>query len=69
MGWRVLDMNPQLVELAQQLYREYRSVCFWHCKPDLIITEELVAFVAKGLRENGGRKAFLAASALRKRPE
>ena len=62
-------MNPQLVELAQQLYREYRSVCFWHCIPDLIITEELVPFVAKGLREHGGRKGFLAASALRKKSE
>ena len=59
----------QRIELAQTLYREYRAVCFWHCKPDLVITEELIPFVVKGLRENGGRKGFLAASALRQTPE
>ena len=62
-------MNTQQIELAQQLYREYRGTCFWHCKPDLIITEELIPFVVRGLRENGGRKGFIAASALRQRPE
>ena len=52
------------VELAQRLYREYRTACFWHCKPDLVITESLIPFVIKGLRDNGGRKAFLASAAL-----
>jgi hypothetical protein len=61
-------MNAQQkVELAQQLYREYRATCFWSCQPDLVITEDLITFVAEGLRENGGRKGFLAASPLRQR--
>ena len=52
------------VEIAQRLYREYRTTCFWHCKPDLVITESLIPFVVKGLRNNGGRTAFMASAAL-----
>jgi hypothetical protein len=52
------------LELAQQLYKRYYARCFWHMKPDLHITEPLVALVIKGLRANGGREGFLAAARL-----
>lgn len=58
--------SQQRIELAQKLFLEYRVSCFWSCKPDLVITEALVPFVAEGLRENGGRKGFLAAMPLRR---
>ena len=61
--------TQQRVELAQQLYREYRTACFWHCKPDLVITEDRVEFVVKGLRKNGNRKALMASAALQQRDE
>ena len=52
------------LELANQLYREYHTRCFWHCPQDLVITEELIPFVVKGLRTYGGRRGFLLASKL-----
>ena len=44
------------VTLAAQLFKEYHTRCFWHSPRDLVITEELVPFVAKGLRKHGGRR-------------
>ncbi len=57
------DLSERL-ELANRLYREYHTRCFWHCRPDLRITEELIPFVAKGLRTHGGRRGFILASLL-----
>lgn len=52
------------LELANQLYREYHTRCFWHCPRDLDITEDLIPFVVKGLRAHGGHRGFLLASKL-----
>lgn len=52
------------LELANLLYREYHTQCFWHCPPKLEITEEWIPFVVKGLRTNGGRRGFVLASKL-----
>jgi hypothetical protein len=48
-----------VVSIAQQLYIQYRVRCFWHCKNDLVITEDLIPFVAKGLKKYGGWKGWL----------
>jgi hypothetical protein len=53
------------LELANQLFHEYRSRCFWHCPPDLVITEELLPLVVKGLRAYGGRRGFILSGKLR----
>jgi hypothetical protein len=47
------------LELAGQLYREYHTRCFWHSPRDLVITDELIPFVIKGLRAHGGRRGFI----------
>lgn len=52
------------LQVASRLFRAYHSRCFWHSPPDLQITIDLVPFVVKGLRENGGRAGFLEAMAL-----
>lgn len=52
------------LELANQLYREFHARCFWHSPRDLVITEELVPFVMKGLRAHGGRRGFILAGKL-----
>ena len=52
------------LELANRLYREYHTLCFWHCRRDLEITEDLIPFVVKGLRTHGGRRGFILASKL-----
>jgi hypothetical protein len=58
------ERNERL-ELANQLYREYHARCFWHCRRDLEITEELIPFVVKGLRAHGGRRGFILSGKLR----
>jgi hypothetical protein len=52
------------LELANRLFREHYARCFWHCRPDLRITEETIPLVVKGLREHGGRRGLLAAAQL-----
>ncbi len=53
------------VELANQLYREFYTVCFWHMKPDLQITEAMIPLMLKGLRTHGGWRGLLAAERLK----
>ena len=52
------------LELANRLYGEYHTSCFWHCPRDLIITEELLPLVVDGLRKHGGRRGFILAAKL-----
>lgn len=54
---------------ANQLYREYHTRCFWHSPRNLVITEELVPFVVKGLRAHGGRRGFILAGQLQPQGE
>ena len=53
------------LKLASALFREFYASCFWHMKPDLIITEELIPLIIKGLRTHGGRRGLLAAARLK----
>ena len=52
------------IELARRLYREYYAACFWHLKPTLVVTEEMIPIILRGLRAHGGRRGFLAAAQL-----
>ena len=52
------------LELANQLYREFHTRCFWHSPRDLVITEDLLPFVVKGLRTHGGHRGFILAAKL-----
>jgi hypothetical protein len=52
------------LELANRLYREFQTRCFWHSPRDLVITEDLIPFVAKGLQTHGGHRGFMLASML-----
>ena len=52
------------LDLANRLYRELHNRCFWHSPRDLVITEDLIPFVVKGLRTYGGRRGFKLASKL-----
>jgi hypothetical protein len=52
------------LELANFLYREFQNRCFWHCPRDLVISEELIPFVVKGLRTHGGHRGFKLAAKL-----
>jgi len=52
------------LELARELFQRFHAQCFWHSPRDLKITEDLIPFVAKGLRANGGRCGFVLAGKL-----
>jgi hypothetical protein len=56
--------REERLALANRLYREYRTRCFWHCPPDLVITEDLLPLVVNGLRKHGGRRGFILAGKL-----
>lgn len=55
------------IELARQLYREFHARCFWHAPRDLVITEDRIPFVVKGLRAHGGHRGFVLAGKLQPR--
>ena len=56
--------GDERLELANQLYREFHTRCFWHSPRDLRVTEDLIPFVVKGLRAYGGRRGFILAAKL-----
>lgn len=58
----------ECLDLANRLYREFHGQCFWHCRPDLVITEDRIPFVVKGLRGNGGHRGFVLAGKLLAKP-
>ncbi len=62
-----LDRDARL-ELANRLYREYHTRCFWHSPRDLIITEDLIPMVVNSLRKHGGRRGFILSGQLRPSP-
>ena len=52
------------LELANLLFHEFHSRCFWHSPRGLVITEDLIPFVVKGLRMHGGHRGFKLAGKL-----
>ncbi len=56
--------GDERLELANQLFREFHTRCFWHSPHDLVITEDLIPFVVKGLRTHGGHRGFMLAGKL-----
>ena len=57
------DISARL-QLADRLFREYYTTCFWHLRPDLIVTAKTLPLIVKGLRLHGGRRGMLAATEL-----
>lgn len=56
--------GAEKVALAQHLFRDFYAACFWHLRPDLVITEATIPILIKGLRTNGGLAALRAAAQL-----
>jgi hypothetical protein len=46
------------VALAQRAFRDFRAQCFWSYRSDLVITEDKIPFVIRGLRKYGGHKGY-----------
>ncbi len=60
---RISDLQNQdrALDLANQCFREFHTRCFWHSPRELVITEEMLPFLLKGLRTHGGRRGFMLA--------
>ena len=56
-------------ELAQDLFKKFYARCFWHWKPDLVVTEAMIPAVVKELCAHGGRPGLLAAAKLQETEE
>lgn len=57
------------LNLAQQLFLRYYVRCFWHMKPDLVVSEAMIPAIVKGLRLHGGREGMLFAEKLAHWPD
>jgi hypothetical protein len=57
--------SVEQLELARKLFQEFRPICSWHSPRDLVITEDLIGFVAKGLQAHGGHLGFMLSGKLR----
>ena len=58
------EKTSSSLELARELFKEYYARCFWHMKPDLVVTEQMLPLIIKGLCAHGGRQGMLAAAKL-----
>ena len=56
--------GQQKVELARIIFKEFYACCFWHLKPDLVVSEATMPLIIKGLRAHGGRRGLLAVAQL-----
>jgi len=56
--------RSERLELARELFRRFHAQCFWHSPRDLEIGEDLIPFVARGLRAHGGHRGFALAGEL-----
>jgi hypothetical protein len=52
------------LELARTAVREFHAQCFWYMRADLDIKPSDLKEIARGLRQNGGRRGFLLAAKL-----
>ena len=56
--------NMVRIREARRAFREFYAQCFWDMRPDMKITLADVPEIARGLRQNGGRRGFLLAAKL-----
>jgi len=52
-------LHPMVrVREARRAFQRFRSICFWSCRPDLIIGAGDVPWVAEQLMKHGNRDAW-----------
>ena len=56
--------NMVRVREARRAFREFHAQCFWFVRPDIEITLVDVPEIARGLRQNGGKRGFILAAKL-----
>jgi hypothetical protein len=58
-----LDRERRL-QRAREIFREFKSMCFWSWKDDPEITEATIPHLIKELRHYGGARGYRAAAEL-----
>lgn len=61
---QTLLTKEEVLRLAQEAFRKFHTLCFWHMREDLRVTEEDLPAIIKGLRENGTHETYLVAARL-----
>ena len=61
---QVPPKREEVLCLAQEAFQKFHTLCFWHMRDDLQITEEDLPAIIKGLRENGTHETFQIAARL-----
>jgi len=56
--------SVQRVQRAQQLFREFYAICFWHWNTNLLVTKDNLPSIIHGLKVHGGKRGLQAAQAL-----
>lgn len=49
------------LELARRVFAEFYAQCFWSSPPDLVIRDQDLPWLIRGLRLHGGHKGYRAA--------
>ena len=52
------------LDLARQAFKEFYAQCIWSADPDLVVEEQHIPFIVRGLRLHGGHKGFRLAAEL-----
>lgn len=50
--------TTEKVQLANRLFHQYYTQCFWYLRRDLEVTEENLPLILHGLRTHGGHQGF-----------
>lgn len=56
--------NMVRVRMARRAFGEFCAQCFWYMRADAVVPLADVPEVARGLRQNGGRRGFFLAAKL-----
>ena len=56
--------DAERLNLARRALDEFRAQCFWFLRADFEVKPEDIPEIARGLRQNGGRRGFLLAARL-----
>ena len=56
--------STEKLALAKEAFREFHAQCFWYMRRDMSVTPADFPEIARGLRQNGGRRGFRLAEKL-----
>jgi hypothetical protein len=52
------------LELARKAFKDFYAQCFWSADPGLVVEEQHIPLIIRGLRLHGGHKGYRLAAEL-----